>query len=164
MLPPAIAELVGSIPACAGEPGHSVGLAARVRVYPRVCGGTDTDDNPRIPCHGLSPACAGEPSVPEQRLPVASVYPRVCGGTPLTAKSSHIAPGLSPRVRGNPLGMVGGVVPGGSIPACAGEPLEQDRERRRAAVYPRVCGGTGRRIAGAAQVVGLSPRVRGNPK
>ena len=54
----------------------------------------------------------------------------------------------------------------GSIPACAGEPPDDGRRRRRR-VYPRVCGGTQlpawlnrNRPVGA----GLSPRVRGNPR
>ena len=32
----------GSIPACAGEPRAGNSLMSRPRVYPRVCGGTET--------------------------------------------------------------------------------------------------------------------------
>ena len=49
-----------------------------------------------------------------------------------------------------------------SIPACAGEPGEQDVVGKTQRVYPRVCGGTtiGRNYFN--NYLGLSPRVRGN--
>ena len=70
--------------------------------------------------------------------------------------------GLSPRVRGN-LVANGELehVPG-SIPACAGEPSPYSRRHRWQRVYPRVCGGTSVLIPPTRQVLGLSPRVRGN--
>ena len=91
----------GSIPACAGEPPHSPPPAARMGVYPRVCGGTDHRIIVFPRCRGLSPrvrgnrwsampketksgsipACAGEPPAPAGLLGVDGVYPRVCGGT-----------------------------------------------------------------------------------
>ena len=37
---PRLPELLGSIPACAGEPRHLDGAGAGREVYPRVCGGT----------------------------------------------------------------------------------------------------------------------------
>ena len=49
-----------------------------------------------------------------------------------------------------------------SIPACAGEPVDDAAVSARAAVYPRVCGGTASSISFATCVMGLSPRVRGN--
>ena len=49
-----------------------------------------------------------------------------------------------------------------SIPACAGEPRACTARARPCRVYPRVCGGTGRRAACWVQTRGLSPRVRGN--
>ena len=50
----------------------------------------------------------------------------------------------------------------GSIPACAGEPVNQNVAQLEVKVYPRVCGGT--RRCGPAMLMsgGLSPRVRGN--
>ena len=51
----------------------------------------------------------------------------------------------------------------GSIPACAGEPDCADADAAFHAVYPRVCGGTIKRLAAVLLVEGLSPRVRGNP-
>ena len=54
-----IAGAGGSIPACAGEPSRAPQAASRVRVYPRVCGGTQ----PSRPRHrlsgGLSPRVRG---------------------------------------------------------------------------------------------------------
>ena len=50
----------------------------------------------------------------------------------------------------------------GSIPACAGEPNRSVRALDRTMVYPRVCGGTLHARVFGEDVVGLSPRVRGN--
>ena len=116
-----------SIPACAGEP---IVVIRATKVYPRVCGGTNT------------------------ALKAVSnwVYPRVCGGTTLALEAPrarfHIrkgrsipacageprtfgnrdrlhaaSPGLSPRVRGNPIFPLHySAFSARSIPACAGEP------------------------------------------
>ena len=50
----------------------------------------------------------------------------------------------------------------GSIPACAGEPGQAVGICWRAAVYPRVCGGTTAGVPAHHTGAGLSPRVRGN--
>ena len=138
----AVQKMVGSIPACAGEPQTRRRPAHCGEVYPRVCGGTrgamlilSVPDglSPRVRGNlspgnrpdggGRSiPACAGEPG---QAIPAQGnrrVYPRVCGGTHTHDKQIGAINGLSPRVRGNPSG---GKASGGaqrSIPACAGEP------------------------------------------
>ena len=72
----------GSIPACAGEPPSSTAVRYPIRVYPRVCGGTDDAAYCKKRSRGLSPrvrgnrrkveaddlrrgsipACAGEPA------------------------------------------------------------------------------------------------------
>ena len=70
--------------------------------------------------------------------------------------------GLSPRVRGNLDGQLRLCRGPRSIPACAGEPGEDEREGNRNWVYPRVCGGTCSARWGTAGGPGLSPRVRGN--
>ncbi len=71
--------------------------------------------------------------------------------------------GLSPRVRGNQV--VGLLLHscGGSIPACAGEPVPYCIQNAPPGVYPRVCGGTDALDALSLLEGGLSPRVRGNP-
>ena len=86
----------------------------------------------------------------------------MCGGTIRCRPTTTMPPGLSPRVRGN-LGMLCHPrMKGGSIPACAGEPVLRGGRRRNAEVYPRVCGGTNDRSRRRRLRRGLSPRVRGN--
>ena len=50
-----------------------------------------------------------------------------------------------------------------SIPACTGEPYVILSVLRVTRVYPRVYGGTHRKIKYELYETGLSPRVRGNP-
>ena len=71
--------------------------------------------------------------------------------------------GLSPRVRGNHGGGRDSSKGLRSIPACAGEPAASFVCVCSQTVYPRVCGGTSARVSTSARVMGLSPRVRGNP-
>ena len=172
----------GSIPACAGEPPFTPQQEAPYRVYPRVCGGTSRVKAKARLSQGLSPrvrgnraagsqpataarsipACAGEPP---PTLPTASprrVYPRVCGGTAQRTALQIPSDGLSPRVRGNRDELHHRRVPGGSIPACAGEPGNQPHPAGGSGVYPRVCGGTCAAPPPAQGLKGLSPRVRGN--
>ena len=133
---------MGSIPACAGEPGPSATLSYAKKVYPRVCGGTCrlsgmTRDavglsprvrgNPQGSAYELAgpgsiPACAGEPRRPMSTPLAARVYPRVCGGTCRLSGMTRDAVGLSPRVRGNRSNDVPSGTTARSIPACAGEP------------------------------------------
>ena len=148
------------------------------------------------------PACAGEPEPRCWRSWGPQVYPRVCGGTPDISVTVDVSDSLSPRVRGNRddheaqheherlSPRVRGNRGRGetrrraepSIPACAGEPIASSPWDSCESVYPRVCGGTGRRIAQTAAPrvyprvcggtdfaqwtasvqKGLSPRVRGN--
>ena len=157
-----IATAKGSIPACAGEPSTFFKPTLMIKVYPRVCGGTnpcrsycvrETGLSPRVrgnlaahklvqtPC-GSIPACAGEPRRRSALPCEARVYPRVCGGT-------H-SRDLHDREQG------------GSIPACAGEPSQHCRSEHPCGVYPRVCGGTRSFFSLRGAIGGLSPRVRGN--
>ena len=93
--------IIGSIPACAGEPFVRWARVANDRVYPRVCGGTASGRRRHHRLKGLSPrvrgnlyhagqagairgsipACAGEPAAARSPLVAPAVYPRVCGGT-----------------------------------------------------------------------------------
>ena len=196
----------GSIPACAGEPGTWCTPPACPAVYPRVCGGTATINEPQGGTEGLSPrvrgnrpastdaltldgsipACAGEPGAPTRTPREDGVYPRVCGGTHTVSVSVALHTwqcpvyprvcggtiyrmpvvilhsGLSPRVRGNPKPRHRIRAGGGSIPACAGEPVSIARSLTPGWVYPRVCGGTTNDLSNGQRGVGLSPRVRGN--
>ena len=111
---------------------------------------------------GSIPACAGEPGSARAMTATGAVYPRVCGGTFDLILLVHSALGLSPRVRGNLRSAVDEDTPGGSIPACAGEPLVSITTAIAQGVYPRVCGGTVPRFGSPRNRRGLSPRVRGN--
>ena len=134
--------VLGSIPACAGEPSCRRRPGGSPRVYPRVCGGTSVCTSSAPLARGLSPrvrgnplagdgarravgsipACAGEPPPPTLMTLMLRVYPRVCGGTAWTASVCISEMGLSPRVRGNRGARVPLPLTAGSIPACAGEP------------------------------------------
>ena len=132
---------MGSISACAGEPGPARQVILPVRSIP---------------------ACAGEPCLRRSCAIRPKVYPRLCGGTIIPPGSVSVFGGLSPPVRGNPA--TGGIPPSPqrSIPACAGEPGRGSPGPVPSRVYPRLCGGT--RFVGAhiKAVPGLSPPVRGN--
>ena len=172
-----------SIPACAGEPYCAIAQPPLGEVYPRVCGGTHALCPLQCGDDGLSPrvrgnrnvlasilgslrsipACAGEPPPSIRNTAPAAVYPRVCGGTTFPVWLLLTAAGLSPRVRGNRGMPLNRSWSPGSIPACAGEPSHIPPLANFGGVYPRVCGGTAAFAHKAAQGVGLSPRVRGNP-
>ena len=155
-----------SIPAYAGEPQTATGCRWSLWVYPRVCGGTWPTCSKRKPAGGLSPrmrgnrprgwrgrrdcrsipAYAGEPQAVYQRRMMLEVYPRVCGGTIPPGHSPCPRAGLSPRMRGNPVGGSNIAPDGRSIPAYAGEPHPDKARGAACQVYPRVCGGTQRRM------------------
>ncbi len=131
------------------------GLSPRVRGNPR-------ESYSRSYHRGSIPACAGEPRRGDAIGQCNGVYPRVCGGTLGASRRPENLQGLSPRVRGNPTCAIRLRQCGGSIPACAGEPVQPDTVLESVRVYPRVCGGTAADVAAVALTWGLSPRVRGN--
>ena len=91
--------------------------------------------------------------------------PKALGATcslPREPPMAYCAAGLSPRVRGNHHETPLVVADSGSIPASAGKPRRRVCPAAPARVYPRECGETCRHGAAGLQVVGLSPRVRGN--
>ena len=154
-----------------------------VGVYPRACGGTVDDPTAARYGEGLSPrvrgnrgdendirvqvgsipARAGEPGWWQWSPPCKPVYPRACGGTLTVRGGHHLRQGLSPRVRGNLVYLQDAIGGGRSIPARAGEPGSASSPRSAVTVYPRACGGTGYVMTVAEEMLGLSPRVRGNP-
>ena len=178
------ARRLRSIPAYAGEPVRHVVGNNSVRVYPRVCGGTQRPDKSPPAQLGLSPrmrgnpvqcrfqprpqrsipAYAGEPPESSDRRCPKGVYPRVCGGTEDRAALEAFRKGLSPRMRGNRRRRALSDMGIGSIPAYAGEPRRRNCRPPDGPVYPRVCGGTHDCYAATAPVPGLSPRMRGNPQ
>ena len=115
-------------------------------------------------CRGVGsiPACAGEPILAYRGRLVNRVYPRLCGGTGVVRHQLAPLAGLSPPVRGNRPVISSPAGSRGSIPACAGEPLGVIPRLAMAAVYPRLCGGTGVGRGAWDCAAGLSPPVRGN--
>ena len=130
------------------------GLSPRVRGKQRHTG-TVQDVTRSIP------ACAGEASTLNGPAMQRRVYPRVCGGSRTPRCRCRAAQGLSPRVRGKRVISRFVRRRRGSIPACAGEAGWCFRITTTAAVYPRVCGGSGNRFYPFPVNLGLSPRVRG---
>ena len=171
-----------SIPAYAGEPLVLLVRRKPDEVYPRVCGGTAPTPgwggcalglSPRMRGNrhplvratrpgGSIPAYAGEPPASPTPSHTRPLYPRVCGGTPRRRRYTSPAGGLSPRMRGNHTSCWRNLNIFGSIPAYAGEPHPHPRQRANQTVYPRVCGGTTQEGGYNVNIVGLSPRMRGN--
>ena len=133
---------LGSIPACAGEPGGINAAQMQLKVYPRVCGGAMAAALMASLASGLSPRVRGEPARFSWTRSASRVYPRVCGGA-------------RPRIPAD-------VPLSGSIPACAGEPRHGQLGITLFTVYPRVCGGAMDARVRTSGGRGLSPRVRGS--
>ena len=114
--------LIGSIPACAGEPPRLTKSSATYPVYPRVCGGTDSTSAPPSRPSGLSPRVRGNrPDSKISKLRLGSIP--ACAGEPTVLDAGVAVTGVYPRrVRGNPVVQVCSQAWLGSIPACAGEP------------------------------------------
>ncbi len=109
------------------------------------------------------PACAGETAGAVFIGICGEVYPRVCGGNGYTVMGYFMGYGLSPRVRGKQIRLEKHKRVDRSIPACAGETLDDDDDTVRIWVYPRVCGGNKSLRRETVSFAGLSPRVRGKP-
>ena len=136
-------RLLGTIPACAGEPACLAVIGASVRDYPRVRGGTWYSAACSVAARGLSPrargnparvaalgvrmgtipACAGEPVARMSDMVNSGDYPRVRGGTSSEDVRHSELRGLSPRARGNRQRRIVARQCWRTIPACAGEPL-----------------------------------------
>ncbi len=108
------------------------------------------------------PAHAGEP--PMARNPTCKdwAYPRSRGGTHSLAINRRCALGLSPLARGNHRRAWPKKPAYGPIPACAGEPQVLSLSVWASSAYPRLRGGTRRRLQQQHQRTGLSPLARGN--
>ena len=158
-------DIVGSIPAPAGEPSRSCRLPGQARVYPRACGGTrnrldgstlDRGLSPRLrgnrtietfgsDAKGSIPAPAGEPRILRPCVRRLRVYPRACGGTYEPEEEPDLDEGLSPR------------------PAPAGEPAAQASDlSSRAGLSPRLRGNQYRHRLGRSRG-GSIPAPAGEP-
>ena len=171
----------GSIPACAGNPRSVIVIRTAPRVHPRVCGESGRPPGSRCRGSGPSPrvrgilpadpqaallpgsipACAGNPTTSPRSVPLAWVHPRVCGESRHAPFHPAFLGGPSPRVRGIRQNAQGRRPGRGSIPACAGNPVEDPDCLRVGGVHPRVCGESSRGFASPILMVGPSPRVRG---
>ena len=176
-------QIDGSIPACAGAPRSFILCEKRLQVYPRLRGGTEGIDERNVGMLGLSPlarghlrtgagrnrgvgsipACAGAPSFLIGLLRFQRVYPRLRGGTIGEYCEAAAAEGLSPLARGHHRRMDVRKRGRRSIPACAGAPARFLWRSRTARVYPRLRGGTARRLVAPHPTGGLSPLARGHP-
>ena len=87
----------------------------------------------------------------------------MCGGAVGLIAIAAGAIGPSPRVRGSPERNLQSGLWGGTIPACAGEPMAWLRSRPALGDHPRVCGGAADANHWAGVRAGPSPRVRGSP-
>ena len=171
-----------SIPTCVGQPRFYAIRTYLLKVYPHVCGATDTralkDDlnvglSPRVwgnhirrygSMHGSGsiPTCVGQPEIIRVRNFPRRVYPHVCGATGAFPRSSSSGKGLSPRVWGNPWTGTGKRLTSRSIPTCVGQPLNIRLDKSKMPVYPHVCGATVVFSSRLRYSAGLSPRVWGN--
>ena len=85
----------------------------------------------------------------------------MCGESYKAQRDPKPPAGPSPRVRGIRLNAGEGVGGGGSIPACAGNPVAVCLLHLHGEVHPRVCGESPNRPQSAVCGRGPSPRVRG---
>ena len=135
-------SLVGSIPACTGKPPSECRGCWQERVYPRMYGETEEDDEILDPTAGLSPhvrgnliellepfvrkrsipACTGKPPGRRRRSRWRWVYPRMYGETLHDGRRVLRVAGLSPHVRGNHRFLCRSELLVRSIPACTGKP------------------------------------------
>ena len=175
-------DLRGSIPAWAGKPATYETAPKTTPVYPRVGGETSTIPSRSDIVTGLSPrgrgnhtrssvarsglgsipAWAGKPTVAFRTRKCYMVYPRVGGETAGQAQDNVTVVGLSPRGRGNRGAACERARLRRSIPAWAGKPQRCCRFLPSTGVYPRVGGETPQQVVGCREVLGLSPRGRGN--
>ena len=156
-----VVDVVGSIPAWAGETKPAPSPIWASRVYPRVGGGNHRYGGDVREKRGLSPrgrgklsmrdwrilasrsipAWAGETYMMRRILRFERVYPRVGGGNPFLFSWAPLLSGLSPRGRGKQFWLSTPQIPARSIPAWAGETINNATPPESSEVYPRVGGG-----------------------
>ncbi len=171
-----------SIPACAGQPGLAYLGQSGTRVDPRVRGAATIDQSTASPDQGRSPrargsqgvrhraawawgsipACAGQPSFPCYWSWPRQVDPRVRGAAHWSAALRLACGGRSPRARGSLFSRLLHMPTAGSIPACAGQPLNSLPFFLPSWVDPRVRGAARGLHAASGSRQGRSPRARGS--
>jgi len=157
-------ELLGLIPACAGQTFASRPSFTARPAHPRVCGADLIGANLAFTTYGSSPRVRGRQKVWRCKQKPARAHPRVCGADPQRVIEGLQGQGSSPRVRGRRWPVRHGQYPRGLIPACAGQTPGWPGPRSWRRAHPRVCGAdTWAPIPIKAQA-GSSPRVRGRQR
>ncbi len=108
------------------------------------------------------PAWAGEPGAGIDKGRGWRGHPRVGGGTFDAGLRTFVDEGPSPRGRGNPDGLKKRHPDFGAIPAWAGEPRCAHDDAVTVWGHPRVGGGTAYAGRSRDEILGPSPRGRGN--
>ena len=174
--------LGGTIPAWAGQPSSARWSPCRRRDHPRVGGATGCEHvaaavpdgpSPRgrgnlaeklelADVKGTIPAWAGQPRSGSRPPRPPSDHPRVGGATGSWRAMAAAERGPSPRGRGNPRGEHHGRRRLWTIPAWAGQPLDENPHMTVDEDHPRVGGATPRVPSRQISACGPSPRGRGN--
>ena len=151
---------VGIIPACAGNTKRTRPWPAEAGIIPACAGNTGSSlvrwvrssgSSPRVrgtlprPVHradheGIIPACAGNTIWLRPSRRGSGDHPRVCGEHLYYRSQAHYDRGSSPRVRGTQCAVIHCLVPGGIIPACAGNTRCVRLPSLSPWDHPRVCG------------------------
>ncbi len=175
-------NVLGTIPADAGEPGLATVTMPPFWDHPRGRGGTlgessfdkrlegpsprtrgNHDIHPGADGYrGTIPADAGEPPYSWKRTCISGDHPRGRGGTVSCHSALAEFVGPSPRTRGN---QSKGACDGGglwTIPADAGEPPARSVLGEHQRDHPRGRGGTNVVFVDLRGLGGPSPRTRGN--
>ncbi len=180
--PLALRLVKGSIPACAGQPDAFALVGHLSGVDPRVRGAAPPSWRPRARQSGRSPrargsrpvawlrraalgsipACAGQPLWCARRARDSRVDPRVRGAAPDVEPIRSASRGRSPRARGSRRAGRVRDAGRGSIPACAGQPDEDQVPLGHPGVDPRVRGAAAATSTADDVSTGRSPRARGS--
>ena len=175
-------DLVGPIPARAGQPRDYSLIIHGAAAYPRSRGAALIKDAEDDIEQGLSPlargsrhrrtsvadsagpipARAGQPRTCGRRSTPIRAYPRSRGAARLTSPIISVMGGLSPLARGSPGARRCRHRCRGPIPARAGQPSGSKSRRRVRRAYPRSRGAAEESQLETKAIDGLSPLARGS--
>ena len=175
------ADVVGIIPAHAGNTHGCTRQAHPARDHPRACGEhvgnvplprQQRGSSPRmrgthwiLQCcrmkRGIIPAHAGNTVCDRFCNDSSRDHPRACGEHKATTKAAAFGSGSSPRMRGTPTLECSCLNGTGIIPAHAGNTARRKTPDGQARDHPRACGEHCRYRAFGSRRLGSSPRMRG---
>ena len=176
-------DLIGIIPACAGNTAFTRHSCRIERDHPRMCGEHSTSKSPPLVVSGSSPhvrgthavgasdgtvlgiipACAGNTVIVRFDDFRSGDHPRMCGEHFRTATHTASRQGSSPHVRGTPSTIPARKKRNGIIPACAGNTACSSFPRLSSWDHPRMCGEHLTVVPSPGSAPGSSPHVRGTP-